>query len=419
VDKGGRNLGGILKTLGPGLLFAGAAIGGSHLVQSTRAGANYGFALVWLLVIALVLKYPFFEFSHRYTAATGKSVLVGYLELGRPALIAFLVLATVAAFLNVAGVTLVTASLAGFLLNVHLPPVVLTTLMICIVASILLIGKYAVLDKINKCMLVILGITTIICVIFAAANGPVAGSGFQRPPIWNIAGISFLLALMGWMPAPIDVSVWPSLWRLERSEQTKYHPSMEEVQVDFNTGYIATGILALAFLGLGALVMFGTGKEFSNSGIRFAGQLVDLYTDTIGRWTFPLIGLCVFSTMFSTTMATVDGYTRTLKDSCELLLPALGKHDTLLYRLFLGILIGATIAIVGMFLSGIKSLIDFATILAFLSAPVFAYLNYRVVTMDTIPTQFLPPLHLKILSWLGIIFLSGFSLIFIYCRFCL
>jgi hypothetical protein len=32
-----------LQSLGPGLLFAGAAIGVSHLVQSTKAGAEFGF----------------------------------------------------------------------------------------------------------------------------------------------------------------------------------------------------------------------------------------------------------------------------------------------------------------------------------------------------------------------------------------
>ena len=31
-----------LKKLGPGILFAGAAIGVSHLVQSTKAGADFG-----------------------------------------------------------------------------------------------------------------------------------------------------------------------------------------------------------------------------------------------------------------------------------------------------------------------------------------------------------------------------------------
>ena len=39
-----------LKRLGPGLLFAGAAIGVSHLVQSTRAGADFGFGLLWALL---------------------------------------------------------------------------------------------------------------------------------------------------------------------------------------------------------------------------------------------------------------------------------------------------------------------------------------------------------------------------------
>ncbi len=38
-----RNL---INSLGPGLLWAGAAIGVSHLVQSTRAGAIYGFQLI-------------------------------------------------------------------------------------------------------------------------------------------------------------------------------------------------------------------------------------------------------------------------------------------------------------------------------------------------------------------------------------
>jgi len=66
---------GLLSTLGPGILFAGAAIGGSHLVQSTRAGANYGFTLMGLVALTLVLKYPFFQYSHRYAACTGKSLV--------------------------------------------------------------------------------------------------------------------------------------------------------------------------------------------------------------------------------------------------------------------------------------------------------------------------------------------------------
>mgnify|MGYP005684766573 CR=1 FL=1 len=70
-----------IKKLGPGLLFAGTAIGVSHLVQSTKAGAEFGFGLIWALLIAILLKYPFFKFAPKYSIATNESVLHGYKKL--------------------------------------------------------------------------------------------------------------------------------------------------------------------------------------------------------------------------------------------------------------------------------------------------------------------------------------------------
>ena len=70
-----------LKKLGPGLLFAGAAIGVSHLVQSTRAGADFGWGLLWALFLVNLFKYPFFQFGPRYALATGESLLDGYYKL--------------------------------------------------------------------------------------------------------------------------------------------------------------------------------------------------------------------------------------------------------------------------------------------------------------------------------------------------
>ena len=80
----------LLRTLGPGLLFAGTAVGVSHLVQATRAGADFGLTLLWLVILANVLKYPAFESGARYAAATGTSLLEGYRWRGRPALVLYL-----------------------------------------------------------------------------------------------------------------------------------------------------------------------------------------------------------------------------------------------------------------------------------------------------------------------------------------
>lgn len=78
-----------LKKLGPGLLFAGAAIGVSHLVQSTKAGADYGLGLVWALLLVNIFKYPFFKYGTLYAIATKENLLDGYNKLGKPFLVIY------------------------------------------------------------------------------------------------------------------------------------------------------------------------------------------------------------------------------------------------------------------------------------------------------------------------------------------
>ncbi|VTR29070.1 manganese transporter NRAMP [Actinobacillus pleuropneumoniae] len=51
-----------LKAMGPGILMASAAVGGSHIVASTQAGAIYGWQLALIIILANLFKYPFFPF---------------------------------------------------------------------------------------------------------------------------------------------------------------------------------------------------------------------------------------------------------------------------------------------------------------------------------------------------------------------
>ena len=65
-----------LSTLGPGLLYAGAAVGVSHLVMSTKAGAMYQFLFLLLIPLIHVVKYPFFKYGPQYTALTDRKSVV-------------------------------------------------------------------------------------------------------------------------------------------------------------------------------------------------------------------------------------------------------------------------------------------------------------------------------------------------------
>ena len=143
----------LLKTIGPGILFAGAAIGGSHLIQSTRAGANYGWELLWIVILINILKYPFFEFGYRYTAVTGESLLEGYMKLGKFTVWIFFAMNIFTAIINGAAVTLVTAGLCGNLFGINFSISLLSGIVLVVTLLILFLGKYSALDLIMKIMI--------------------------------------------------------------------------------------------------------------------------------------------------------------------------------------------------------------------------------------------------------------------------
>ncbi|MFT5846020.1 Nramp family divalent metal transporter [Psychroserpens sp.] len=393
-----------LKKIGPGLLFAGAAIGVSHLVQSTRAGADFGFGLIWALLVVNIFKYPFFQFGPRYAMATGETLLDGYRKLGKGVLIAYFVLTFATMFTIQTAVTVVTAGLATSIFGDFISIEIWTVIILSICFSILIIGKYNFLDKLMKFIIITLTISTVVAVFLAFQNSNEPPSLTQVFP--NALEFGFLIAFMGWMPAPLDISVWHSLWAIEKQKNDKKY-TVKSTLFDFNVGYFTTVILGLGFLSLGALVMFESDEVFSGKAGEFSNQLISIYTNSLGDWSYILIAIAAFTTMFSTTLTTLDASPRAMAKTTELLFSTPIKRPYLLWIL---ILILGTILIVFCFKSDMILLIKIATVLSFLTAPFYAIINYKLISSQHTPKQWRPSTTLHILSWLGILFLIGFSI---------
>jgi Mn2+/Fe2+ NRAMP family transporter len=404
----------MFKYLGPGILLAGAAIGGSHLVASTQAGATYGWSLLGILFLVNLFKYPFFLFAQRYTAATDETILEGYLRRGKAFLIAFFVLNLITGLTNIAGVSMITGSLAVNFGFHHIGVPLLSAAIMVICLLIIIFGGFSLLKSFGKIIVLVLGVSTLTAMIISLINGPVAPPDFVGPSPWTNISFGFVILFMGWMPAPIDVSVWPSLWMKSQEALQKKAFVMRETMIDFHTGYIASVIFAFVFLILGKMVMFGSGTELSDKGSLFARQLIDLYTNTIGPWARPVIIIAAFSAMFSTSLTTIDAYPRSLAVSCTLLFPTLSRQFKKLHIIWL---ITGTIFsyfLINFFVDQLGKMLALSMILSFLTAPVFAWINLLAMNNDNVPVQFRPRLWQKILSIMGIIFLSGFGLVFMY-----
>ncbi|MCF7521193.1 divalent metal cation transporter [Neisseria sp. ZJ106] len=398
-----------MNALGPGIMMASAAVGGSHLIASTQAGALYGWQLALIIILTNLFKYPFFRFSAHYTLDSGKSLIEGYAEKSRLYLWVFLILCFAAGTINAGAVAIVTAAIV----KMALPGLALDTGMVAglVMLSCLLIlvsGQYKALDNVSKIIIVSLTIATVAAAGIAMSRGMQMQPDFIEPSPWNLAGLGFLIALMGWMPAPIEISAINSLWVTAKQ---KINPSSYRDGIfDFNVGFITSAVLAVVFLALGAYVQYGNGEEVQMAGGKYVGQLINMYAVTIGDWSRPLVAFIAFACMYGTTITVVDGYARAISESVRLARrkqEEVGSKELFAWDIWVA---GSGMAIILWFNSAMAELLKFAMITAFLAAPVFAWLNYRLVCDDK---KHVLSTGMKALSIIGLIYLIGFSVIFI------
>ena len=401
-----------LRALGPGILMASAAVGGSHIVASTQAGAIYGWQLAIIIILANLCKYPFFRFGVHYTLSTNESLLQGYQRKGNLYLGVFFILNVFAAMVNTAAVSIICAAILKFIfmavgVNFAVSIPMASTMVIAITWGMLILGQYRFLDGLSKGIMIALTVSTVSAVIIAAFKGgmPMAPD-FVAPNPWTLTSLGFIVALMGWMPAPIEISALNSMWVVAKRRLNPV--SFKDGIFDFNVGYIGTAILALVFMALGALVQYGSGEKVEAAGVAYIGQLIKMYAFAIGSWSKLLIALIAFLCMFGTTLTVIDGYSRANDETLRLLLKK-DHSSTRNLNIWMTVTALIGIVIISGFMSDVATMLYFAMICSFVSTPFFALLNFSLVRTGANKVK-------GGLFWLGVfgfLYLAGFTILFI------
>lgn len=398
-----------LKALGPGILMASAAVGGSHIVSSTQAGALYGWQLAILVLLINLFKYPFFRFGSQYTAENGKNLIEGYAEKGKAYLLVYFVLNVFSAIVNTAGVGILCAAIVASALpsSIALTTGQLTSIIIVIIWGMLLLGGYRFLDGLSKWIMTALTLATVAAVVIALFQHREYAPDFVVTSPWQMAALPFLVSLMGWMPAPIEISTINSLWSVEKRKTVDFNE--EDALFDFNVGYIGTAILAFFFLALGALIQYGNGEPVQGASAAYIAQFVSMYASALGAWAKPLITFIAFLCIFGTVITVIDGYSRANDEALRLLVGKKGtSQKSLATWMTLTSILG--LVIVYGFSGQVAIMLRFAMIASFITTPFFAYLNYSLVNNKEHQVKG----WLKWLSIAGLIYLFGFAIFFIY-----
>ncbi len=424
-----NTLSNFIKASGPGLMFAAAAIGASHVVQATRAGAAYGLTMLGLIVLIGILKYPAFRAGPHYALASHESLLTAYRRQGRFVLTLFMFIVITGVVAIQAAIMITTATLFEYLLQLPPRPLLMSALLTLASIGLLAIGRFRWLDILIKILLLGLVLATLFVSILAWSDIP--WDSFKLLPDFSQLGhrdFLFMAALIGWMPSAIDLAVLNSMWTLARAQDTHYQPTLKQVFLDFNIGYIVTMVLAFFFVFLGAGVMYNAGLSFSDNSSLFVEQFIHLYTQHLGDWTRPYVAFCAFAVMFSTLLVIIDGFPRLIRGL--LIIPFVPLNNEKLLKLsesmpmsrvqftvIAGFIALLSLAFLAWLSQSLVFMVDFATTLSFVTAPFLAWFNFRALNSARVPTGMRPGRGFMAYSGLCVLLLALLAAYYVWIRF--
>ncbi len=394
-------------------MMAATAVGVSHLVYSTQAGADYGFSLAWLIVLIVVLKYPAFRFAVDYANATEQSLVTAYSKISRIAMVWLAVGFFVDMFIATGAVSLVTAGLIISVFKIPLSgPQVAVGLMV-ISAVVLLNGQYARAERLVKILVLAFSVLAVTATLFSL---PLLGSSNRGllatlTPDRSLA--IFVIAMAGWMPMPTNGAILYSKWVCERKKIDGEGFDYKRALSDFRNGYGLTLVLALCFVAMGTAVLFESGRQVPATAAGFATELFGIFTTVIGTWSYPVIAAAGIAVIWSTQVALMDALPR-VTDRLVGILQGRPADAPSRFKTFLAVqVVGVSIMLLFL-MSNFTTFIYFATSMGFVAGPAIAYYNYRAVTSSDVAAEHRPSAVLINWNWISVVVLAAFAIAFLW-----
>jgi len=366
-----------LKELGPGVLVSAAFIGPGTVTACTLAGVNFGYSLLWALLLSIFSCIILQEIAARLGVVTQKGLSDNIrAELKNPVW-RFLALALIFSAIvignaayeagNITGAVLGLQAVFGgqhvslFNLEVNIWSIVVGA----IAFAILWIGNYKVLEKVFIALVILMSLAFIITAIAVKPDIAKILNGFI--PYDISTGILGVIALVGTTVVPYNLFLHASLV----SEKWKDKKYLKTAKIELIIAIVLGGIVSMAILICGA----AAGLDDVSNALDLAEGLKPVFGD-YASW-FMAIGLLAAGITSSITAPLAAAY---VVKGC------LGWKTNLKSTKFKAV--WAFVLILGVFCSSLKiqpiQLIQFAQIANGILLPVIAIFLFWVVNKTSV-----------------------------------
>lgn len=277
-----------LKDIGPGALVAAAFIGPGTVTACTLAGANFGYALLWALVFAIIATIILQEMSARLGIITQKGlgeILRASFEgsIWKYPLAGLVIIALYignAAFEggNISGAALGVQAIAGETQTTYRVAVVF----LYIAAALLLWnGSYKRLEKILISLIILMAVAFIATFIIVKPDLFAMGKGLLVPTIPE-GSLMTVIALIGTTVVPYNLFLHASAVKTRWSGAEDLSKARTDTVITIGLG----GLITIAIASTVAASIFGTGLQISG-----AGDMAKQFEPLFGSYSKYLLGM--------------------------------------------------------------------------------------------------------------------------------
>ncbi len=268
-----------MKKFGPGLLVAAAFIGPGTVATASKAGATFGFTLLWALLFSVFATIVLQEMAARLGLVTGKGLAEAVrASFQRPELKTLSIFLIIAA-IGLGNAAYQTGNIAGAALGINNAIDISSQLAAALIAllafGLLASGHYKLIEKSLITLVVLMSIVFLLTLFWIGPDWPAIAQGLITPSMPDGSTL-LLIALIGTTVVPYNLFLHASSVSesFSKSSNKDIDQALSHCRWDTGLSIGFGGLITLAIIATSATAFYGQSDSFQAS--QLAQQLEPL-----------------------------------------------------------------------------------------------------------------------------------------------
>jgi len=295
-----------LKAIGPSIVISAVVVGPGTVTTASQMGANYGYALLWVVVFAAIAAFFYQLPAVRISINKQCSIMEAVrMRFGKPVALVLFTLLVLSAVIFQAG-NFTGAAMAMNYFVPQIPLIAWAAIMIVIAFVLVWIGKYGILENFTKVLIILMVVAFVATAIGSSPNaGQIVSEGFSfQIPQGDFFLILAMLATTMVPDIPVSLSALQKQRYLKAGSFEASLPRENKLKLarfDLVFGSIVTALITSSIIICSGTVLHPAGIKVS-AAADMAAQLVPV----LGRYAGILFSLGLWAAAFSSGLFRIE-----------------------------------------------------------------------------------------------------------------